>query len=63
MPRTKYMYDIKQANFFMENGIASTGIGLHDVTKKVFIKFQDSDEFQAVYEKWFERCRRRNNLK
>ena len=56
----KYIYDVKAANFFMENGCICLGTGLHSRTKKVFFIF-DYDKCQSVYEKWLSKCKEKNS--
>lgn len=45
------IFNIKQANIFMNNGCIAVGCGLGD-KGKVFIVFREDDTFEAMLSKW-----------
>lgn len=50
----RFVYDMNQANFYLENGQIPVkfGVGGKD---DVFIKFKDSEELQQIFKKWMDR--------
>ncbi|WIF94296.1 hypothetical protein [Caminicella sporogenes] len=56
MKDVKYIYNIKQINFYLENNIKPVKIDIHKKTKKVFAVF-DTQETEEVYKKWCERIK------
>ncbi len=51
MSNKKYVYNMKQANFFMQEGVRCLGTGYNGNSKRVFYIF-NYDEIQPAYEKW-----------
>ena len=54
--KIKYIYDLNQANFFIERGEFCIGVDVHYTTKKVFLKFKDSARFQEIFNEWLTVC-------
>lgn len=50
-----YIYNLRQANFYMINGCICLETGKHVDTKKVWYKFDKADTNEA-YEKWCKEC-------
>ena len=48
----KYIYNIDQANYFIEQGAKCLKVDVHRQTKKVFVKFLDNDRLQEIYDVW-----------
>lgn len=46
-----YIYNLAQANFYMQKGIKPLDVGIHDVTNKTWFKF-DYYETQLAYSEW-----------
>lgn len=48
----RYLYNPKQAEFYIKNGIMPESIDINKKTNKVFFKFKDGKELQKIYHKW-----------
>ena len=46
-----YIYNIPQANFYIQNGVSLLEIGLHSTTHRVWFKF-DFHESTSAYSEW-----------
>ncbi|MCT4543506.1 MAG: hypothetical protein N4A63_08190 [Vallitalea sp.] len=55
----KYIYNLDQINFYLENGIKPRKIDIHKVTKKAFAIFS-TEETEVVYQKWCKQCKEYN---
>ena len=55
--KMKYIYNVEQANFYMEHGVKCLGTGVHYKTKMVFYKFKWEDTVE-VQKLWSERGRK-----
>lgn len=51
MDNRKYIYNLDQANFYMQEGCKCLETGKHRTTGKIFWVF-DWKETQRAYEKW-----------
>jgi len=51
----KYIYNVDQANYYINEGCRVLGTGRHNQTKNVFFIF-GHDETQTAYEKWCKKC-------
>lgn len=48
-----YVYDIKQAKFFLQQGLKIVDVGLHRRTGRAYFVFErDAEGFQEVFETW-----------
>lgn len=47
----KYIYNVEQANFYMEHGVKCLGTGIHCKTNMVFYKFKWEDTIE-VFDLW-----------
>lgn len=52
----RYVYNILQADFYIQNGIKPCGCGVGQYGD-VFIKFKDSKELQEVFSSWMARVK------
>ncbi|MDF2883757.1 MAG: hypothetical protein K0R54_4321 [Clostridiaceae bacterium] len=50
----RYIYDMNQANFYLQNGQIPLEFGIGG-KNDVFIKFKDSNELQEIFHKWMDR--------
>ena len=50
----KYIYNIEQANFYMEHGVVCLGTGLNKGTRRVYYKFKWEDTIE-VFDLWMKR--------
>lgn len=53
MNNIKYIYNVKQANFFIYNGARCIGTGLNKNSKQYYWEF-NYDELQPLYPVWNE---------
>ncbi|TDP52291.1 hypothetical protein [Aminicella lysinilytica] len=53
MKDVKYIYNIRQANFFIEQGIHPLGVGVNQSSNNFWVAFNYYD-CQPLYEKWFQ---------
>lgn len=51
MSGKKYIYNIKQANFYIQEGCKVLETGIHHSTGKIFYVF-NWEETQQAYSKW-----------
>ncbi len=51
MNNKKYIYNVKQADFFINEGVKLLGTGVHPTTKKIWWCF-GYKECQEAYSKW-----------
>lgn len=49
----RYVYDMNQANFYIQNGHAPIEAG--NCKRGVYLKFKDSSELQKSFCKWMDR--------
>ena len=49
-----YIYNIKQAQFFLQNGLMPVDVGM-GVEKDVFIKFVRDEQAENVFNQWVNR--------
>ena len=54
--KVMYIYNIKQASYYMENGCKPIGTGINKNTNKIWYKFY-KDETEHVYNLWMNRDR------
>lgn len=50
----RYIYDMNQANFYLDNGQVPVGFGVGG-KNDVYVKFKDSEKLQNVFHKWMDR--------
>lgn len=50
-----YIYNMRQANFYMQHGAKCLGVGKHSVTDKVYHIF-GADDTEEVYVEWVKQC-------
>lgn len=48
----RYIYNIKQANFYIDNNMFPIETGRNDKTGNIYYKFKNSKELQNVFAKW-----------
>jgi len=53
--KIKYIYNVDQADYYINEGCRVLGTGRHNQTKNVFFIF-GHDETQTAYEKWCKKC-------
>lgn len=49
----RYIYDIKQANFYIQNGHCPIEVGI--CKKGIYLKFKDNENLQKTFHKWMDR--------
>lgn len=47
----RYIYNMEQANFYLQNGLTPIGVGIGG-KNEVFLKFIDGEVLQTVFKKW-----------
>lgn len=50
-----YIYNLKQADYYMRNGVKPLDKGIHNVTGRRYYVF-DYYETRLVYDKWCKKC-------
>lgn len=54
MSGKKFIYNVEQANFYMQQGVVCKGTELHHTTGKVFFIF-NWDDTQEAFKLWMDR--------
>ncbi|WP_415313895.1 hypothetical protein [Clostridium perfringens] len=54
-----YIYNLKQAYFYIANGVIPIGTGFNKKTEKIYFVFDDRNS-REVYDTW---CKNNNNIK
>lgn len=50
-----YIYNVEQANFYLNNGVIPVEMGVNDKTGRVYFKYTKHDS-QPIYDKWLKIC-------
>ena len=51
-----YIYNVEQANYYIQEGVNPVGVGINDRTKAVYFKFIRK-ETNNVYGLWLTKCK------
>ena len=51
----RFVYNVKQADFFLQNGLVPIKIDTHFTTRKVFLVFEICEKMDEVFDKWMNR--------
>ena len=62
LSNVKYIYNILQSNFYIQNGHIPLGIGRHEKTGNVYVIF-DYESTKDIYAKWCKQCKEYKNNK
>jgi len=52
----KYIYNLRQSDFYIKNGHMPLGIGKHEITGNVYVIF-DYDDTKEIYVEWCKQCK------
>lgn len=56
MNKNIYVYNMKQANFYLSKGVMPVGCGVNSVTDRAYIVFDKESCYEAFLE-WIDRAR------
>lgn len=49
-----YIYNVKQAQFFLQNGLMPVDVGI-GTEKDVFVKFDRDEQAESIFSQWVNR--------
>ena len=52
-----FVFDLRQANYFMSKGLIALRVGKGKKDGKTFVQFKDSKELREVFSEWCDLCR------
>lgn len=58
-----YIYNVKQADFYIQNGLVPESVDTHYTTKNVFFVFLKTDKLNNIFKKWVASGKNKQTLK